>query len=266
MGVVLDRVAALIPPTIPAEDTWSKLLGVDDAAAVRLLGLATEHVSHLHEIHAEGCVNAAKLLEHLGASMLQLGVAHVVHLTRAPKSSAEAADATNSGSATAYVRLAKNFSVSSKVRLGASLRAQPGQPSAAVERTVVAQLIGAYSLCSSYAKIREMLAGTLAEGSRTDSTDYKFALRAYARSIGKQPQFVHFGVTGSEQARTFDVSVSTDATLEARGAGPTIEAAEQKAAEHYLLRYVPMVERPRFGLGPKQTHRQPIAATPPKSR
>jgi hypothetical protein len=96
--------------------------------------------------------------------MLQLAVAHVVHLTRAPKSSAEASDATNSGIATAYVRLAKNFSVSSKVRLGASLRAQPGQPSAAVERTVVAQLIGAYSLCSSYAKIREMLAGTRPKG------------------------------------------------------------------------------------------------------
>ena len=46
----LDRVTALIPSTIPAEETLSGLVGVDDPALTRLLGLASEHVSHLREI------------------------------------------------------------------------------------------------------------------------------------------------------------------------------------------------------------------------
>ena len=161
MNLVLDRVIGLIPSNVPPGDTWSQLLGVDDPGMMSLLGLASEHVSHLHEIGAGNCVNVVKELELLGAAMLRLAVTHTVHLDKAPGNAGEANNAAREGTSAAYRFLANYLSLASTVRLGASLRGERDHLSPVVEWALVGQAIGAFTLCVGYARVRELVAGAL---------------------------------------------------------------------------------------------------------
>lgn len=149
---MLINVATLVPSSIPAQEVWAKSLRLQDSAMARLLGLASEHVSHLHELGIAECAGTLKVLELLGTSILQLAVAHTIHLSDVAHTVAEARASTTVAIASACARFGEHLSVASTIRLGASLRGTPGQPSRGVLRMVTAQAIGAYTLCAGYAK------------------------------------------------------------------------------------------------------------------
>src|ERR1035441_1923907 len=78
---MLINVATLVPSSIPPQKVWARSLGLQDSAMARLLVLASEHVSHLHELGIAECAGTLKVLELLGTSILQLAVAHTIHLS-----------------------------------------------------------------------------------------------------------------------------------------------------------------------------------------
>ena len=71
---------------------------------------------------------------------------------------AEASRQTASAVDPAYNSLSAYLCLASTARFGASMRAGPGQPSAAVLRAIAAQITGEYTICVGYAELQKWVA------------------------------------------------------------------------------------------------------------
>jgi len=266
---MLIDVATLVPSSLPPQEAWARSLGVRDSAMARLLGLASEHVSHLHELGIAECAGTLKVLELLGTSILQLAVAHTIHLSDVAHTVAEASASTAVAIPSACARFGEHLSVASTIRLGVSLRGTPGQqPSRRVLRMVTAQAIGAYTLCAGYAKVRELVGPYLDQPTAAGSIqpDFKAALISYSQSIGRQAHYKLDAQSGPPHKSTFTASVWTDKKHKTQGTGPSKDAAEQAAAERYLHRFTPLAARARLNIPHTRPHPEPSVSTVTNTR
>jgi len=265
---MLINVATLVPPSIPAQEVWARSLGLHDSAMARLLGLSSEHVSRLHELGIPECGGTLKVLELLGTSTLQLAVAHTIHLSDVAHTAAEASATTAVAIPSACARFGEHLSVTSTIRLGASLIGNPGQPSRRVLRMVTAQAIGAYTLCAGYAKVRELVGTYVDQATAAGSiqADFTSALNSYSQSIGRQAHYQLDAQSGPPHKITFTSSVWTDKKHKTQGTGPTREAAEQAAAERYLHQFTPLAARARLNIPHTRPRPETSASTVTNTR
>ncbi len=236
------QTVGLFPSDIPVEDHLSSLLDVHDPTMMRLLGIASEHASHLYEIGAGELAGTLRLIESLGASMAHLALAHTIHLSSQVTSAGDASRTTAAAIGPLYDNLAKHLSLASRARFGASLRGDRNQPTPAVLQTITAQVMGAYTICAGYASLRRLVAEHFDETREETPAayDFKTALQLYTQSVGRgQPRYTLLAETGPAHAKTFTAQVNTDNERAAKGTGTTKKAAEQHAAQQYLAQYAP---------------------------
>ena len=180
-------------------------------------------------------------LEFLGDRVLGLVVAEMLYAAFPAASEGELsrrlADLVRQESC---AEVAAAWGAGAHVRLGSGEAQSGGARKTAILADVCESLIGAVFLDAGYAAARDVVARAWAErmlAPRRPLQDAKTALQEWAQARGRPtPVYREIGRSGPDHSPKFVICVEIDGFAAAEGEGSSKRAAEQAAAEAFMLR------------------------------
>ncbi len=239
---MLQAILRLFPPDLEVDNALGRVLQVSDPDMARLLGISLHHSSHLHQLGRGEWVPAVRLLELFGLPIIQLAVAHTIHLSGAVATAGDASRATANAIQPLYLKLIPALQVRTLAKFGRSVSCDQSLPSLAMLRSLTNQVIGAYAICQGYGGLHRVIEQycEIQGPPQTEHPNFKTALQAYSqRRWDSPPRYTLLQASGPEHAKTFTVEVTTGRQMLGVGTGNSRKTAEEAAARQYLSKYAP---------------------------